>query len=461
MNPTGSARRALLALVPLVLATLAWLGWRLLANTQHAGLEAPEIAQAPARPAPESLPLEVPENETTGERIAGSALQPAQPAPPAQPRSSARAEPGPIRYRGLVLDYDLDQPVAGAKLVFEADKARELCRIESDAQGQFRTPQLAEEALWMRVEPPDGLLCDTPRVELNGRRNEIVVPLHRDPKTLAGAIRGELLREGGPWTRETLPKQGSVMLDLVPASGAKWSRRADLTSEFDAQGGAHLRFAFESLPKGEYELTLSSLSAWRWNPTSLRVTAPIDNVTFLRYDLDKSSQLVFKVSDRASGERIEKFDVRALALTPSQDNGVFLHTGPLETANVPDDARFSWSLSAEGYQPAFGDESAFVRHGGERIAEIALERGWATKLLVLVRDPAAKPGVHAQVELDGRSAGFTGEDGMLAVTAQKAPDRIVVRLPGWRMTNDPLQSYNGKSAAQRGQVTIVVLEKEK
>jgi hypothetical protein len=36
-----------------------------------------------------------------------------------------------------------------------------------------------------------------------------------------------------------------------------------------------------------------------------------------------------------------------------------------------------------------------------------------------------------------------------------------VKLPGWRMTNDPLQSYSGKNAAQRGQVTIVMLEKEK
>jgi hypothetical protein len=360
-----------------------------------------------------------------------------------------------------VLDLDLDLPLADAQLVFEGEKARELARVVSDTQGRFRTAQLAEEPHWLVIEPPTGYICDEPRLELAGPRGDILVALRRDPATLAGAIRGELLREGGPWTQETLPKTGSVMLDLVPVGGPSWSRRAELSTERDAAGGLHLRFSFDALPRGEYELTLSSLSAWRWNPSTLRVTPPVDNVTFLRYDLDRTSQLVFKVTDRASGEAIETFQVRALSLTPSQENGVFLHTGPLETSAVPDDARFQWSLWAEGYRPAFGDESAFVRRGGQRIAELALDRGWATKVLVLVRDPLAKPAAHAEVELDGRPQGYTGPDGMLALAAPKPPERLAVRLPGWRMANDPLQAYNGKNASQRGQVTIVMLEKEK
>jgi hypothetical protein len=275
----------------------------------------------------------------------------------------------------------------------------------------------------------------------------------------AGAIRGELLRECGPWTEATLPPRGSVLLELVPLTGPKHSRRAELASEPDGRGGFSLRFEFADLPRGEYELTLSSLAAWRWQPTTLRVSPPIDNVSFMRYDLDRCSPLTFHVTDRATGKPIESYELRTLQLTPSQDNGVFLHTGPLPTEAIPQDARFQWSLAAEGYRPVFGDESAFVRQGAARVAEVALEQGWATKALVLMRDPTLKPAFRAEVWLDGTHAGLTDQDGMLALLAGKPPAKIEVRLPGWHMTNDPLQPYHGKSAAQRGQVTIVILEK--
>ncbi len=368
-------RRALVLVLPLVLA-FGWLGWRLGAGPVAASsaLERQRALEPPPRAQSHAEALEVPERESTGERLAGTSEAFAQ--------ADHRGDGPP----GRVLEADVEEP-------------------------------------------------------------------------LAGAIRGELLREGGPWTEATLPKPGSVLLDLVPSAGPKHSRRAQLASEPDGRGGLRLRFEFASLPRGEYELTLSSLSTWRWNPTSLRVSPPIDNITFLRYDLDRCSPLVFRVTDRSSGAPIEHFDLRALRLTPSQDNGVFLHTGPLETAAVPDDLRFQWSLWAEGYRPVFGDENSFERRNGARVAEIALDRGWATKALVLMRDPSLKPALRVEVLCDGRSIGFTGEDGMLALAAEKPPERIEVRLPGWKMLNDPLQPYEGRSAAQRGQVTIVMLEK--
>ncbi len=476
VNPPGSprsgARRVLLAVVPLVLALAGLLGWRLLVHANRTP-EPPAPERDAERPRPEAARAATLEaagadvaREPRTERSSAAATHAPASAPVAKPAAglAARAN-GPWSYRGYVLDIDLDQPLPGATLVFESDAAlgpvRELFRAESDAQGRFRTQVLDHEPRWMRVEPPEGFLADEARVDLAERRGEILVPLHRDPRTLAGAIRGELLREGGAWTEETLPRPGTVMIDLVPVGGAKWSRRAELVSEADDQGRTRLRFEFGSLPHGEYELTLSSLGAFRWSPVAQRVTPPAEGITFLRYDLDRSTSIAFHVVDRESGAEIEHFEVRQLQLTPSQDNGVFLQTGPLERSAVPLDARFKWSLWAEGYRPAFGDESAFLRRGDERVAEVALERGWATQVLVLARDPAPKPAVRAEVLVDGRSCGFTAEDGTLAVRAAKEPQRIEVRYAGWTMQNDPLQAYNGKSAAQRGQVTIVMLEKPK
>ena len=47
---------------------------------------------------------------------------------------------------------------------------------------------------------------------------------------------------------------------------------------------------------------------------------------------------------------------------------------------------------------------------------------------MLKRDPLAKPAERAEIELDGRSQGFTGADGMLALSAAKAPSSLAVHL---------------------------------
>jgi hypothetical protein len=122
-----------------------------------------------------------------------------------------------------------------------------------------------------------GLPCDEPRIDLQGRFGDILVPLHRDPKLLAGAIRGELLREGGPWTSGAA-EVGQRELDLVPVSGATWEppRRARQRAR---SRGRVPRFTFDHLPPASTS-SRSRASAWRWNPTSLRVTPPIDNLTF-------------------------------------------------------------------------------------------------------------------------------------------------------------------------------------
>ena len=468
MRPAGQSssrsRRALVVALPLFVAALCWIVWRIASDRGTPVEVAPARASEPHPPAhAPAAPLEIPSSErVSGERIAELPVAPLESVPQPAPATGGSRK-GPWIYRGLVVDLDFDQPLAGATLVFEAQApaSAELFRTQSDEHGRFVTPALSAEAHGLRVEPPEGYVCDEPRSELGARRGDILVTLHRDPRTLAGAIRGELQRESGPWTAETLPKPNTVMIDLVPTDGQRWSRRAEITSEPDEHGNVRLRFEFDRLPRGEYELTLSSLAAFRWSPVSMRVSPPIENVLFVRYDLDRATALVFHVRDAQTGATIETFDVRSLQLTPLRDNGVFLHTGPFETKSVPEQARFQWSLSAEGYRPAFGDETAFVRQGGERVASVQLERGWATKVLVLLRDPAAKPAARAEVWLDGRSQGFTDENGTLVLSAPKPPEKLEVRYAGWKMSNDPLQPYNGKAAAQRGQVTIVMLEKEK
>jgi hypothetical protein len=299
----------------------------------------------------------------------------------------------------------------------------------------------------------------------NARREERPVPTsdgesstHARPR-IAGSISGILLREGGPWTDETLPRANTVMIDLVPEGKPRESVRAKIEARPDGKGHYELAFELPDLAEGQYEVTLSALGSWRWAPVSARVSPPLSGLTFTRYDKDPRLTLEFRVSDAATGEAITAYQTRNIQITPSADNGVFLQTGPLDVNAFPVDGRFRWSLWAEGYAPAFGDDTVFVREGDKRIADVRLARGWSTAVLVLARDPQARQAAGARIVVDGHVVGSTGVDGMLVVRAPAEPQSLQVELAGWHAVSDPLQPFAGKSAAQRGQITVVMMEK--
>lgn len=278
-----------------------------------------------------------------------------------------------------------------------------------------------------------------------------------DTARIAGAIRGVLVRESGPWTDETLPRGNTVILDLVDLKTPHESRRGTLTPVPAGNDGYTLEFAFEDLPEGEYELTLSALGSVRWSPTSMRVRPPANGLVFTRYDRDPRLPLAFEVRDARTDAEIAAYQVRHVQLTPSADAGVFLQTGPLDVDAFPLDARFAWTLWADGYAAAFGDETAFERRGERRVARVRLEPGWSTRVLVLAKDPLARPVSGAEVLLDGRFAGTTDTHGMVAVRASARPASLGVRLDGWSVVGDPLAPLFGKTAEQRAHTTIVYL----
>ncbi|MDZ4773195.1 MAG: hypothetical protein SGI72_08695 [Planctomycetota bacterium] len=277
---------------------------------------------------------------------------------------------------------------------------------------------------------------------------------------IAGAISGLFVREGSPWTESEIPAENTVIVDLASIEQPTRPARRALSNRIQsADGTIAWTFTFDDVLEGEYLLTLSALGARRWSPTSLRVRAPLDGVVLTRFDKDRAETLAFEVVDAETNAPLAPFDARHIQVTGSNDNGVFLHTGPLALDSFPLDARFQWSLRAEGYAIAFGDETAFQRRGEQRIASVRLAHGWASKVFVLTRDPTGRPAAGAEVLLDGVRAGFTASDGMLVVAAAAEPAQIDVKLAGFRL-QEGAESHGNYTARQRGGVTVVMLDRE-
>jgi hypothetical protein len=289
----------------------------------------------------------------------------------------------------------------------------------------------------------------------NGSVDFALVPW---PPPVAGDVRGVLERESGPWTQESLPAPSTIVLDLVTTTLPRITRRAEIVATQDGIGGLGLAFEFVDVPRGTYQLTISSLDEYRWTPTELLVAPPAEGLSFLRYDLDRTLPLAFRVVDAVTGEPVEAFEVRHIKTTWTEESGVLLHTGPLEAADFPLDARFDWSLWADGYAPAFGDETAFAVQDGERVAEVRLARGWGVRLFVLGGKGTKRPIEGATVWLDGDQVGSSGQDGTLDVHRAEPPRRIEVRYLDWRLVHDPLQPWQGRPPERRGYVMPVVLE---
>lgn len=283
----------------------------------------------------------------------------------------------------------------------------------------------------------------------------------------AGDVRGRLRSESRAWPDLDALLQGGVTLELVQLEapeGPPLVLRADLEPSEEPDGEIVLAFAFENVPAGRYALELSSLGPYRWAPERLVVSPPATGLELLRHDADRAEAVAFRVLDAATGEPVEGWRAWRLRRTVSETAGVLLQAGQLDLEQAAVDViggGLEWSLGADGYAPAFGDERAFEPGpdgtSGARVATVELQRGWATRFVVLGRDPDMRvlPGV--EIELDGDVVGRTDADGSLVARRAALPERLTVRWRDWIVERGELVACDDADARLRGHVTPVVL----
>ncbi|HVS19608.1 MAG TPA: hypothetical protein VMT18_13475 [Planctomycetota bacterium] len=272
-------------------------------------------------------------------------------------------------------------------------------------------------------------------------------------------VRGLLRSESGGWTDLSGALAGGVVVELVDPAEPGFSRRAQLEAVEERDGSTAIAFRFEGLPQGTYKLGVSSLVPEVWEPREQTVATPDAEVVVWCRDRIDRVRLSFAARDAESGEAIDAFEVMSLRQSVSQAEGVLMHAGDLHREAFPIDGRLDWSLYAEGYAPAFGDERSFEPDGaGAWVARADLRRGWGARVVVLARDPSMRPIEGALVEADGVFVGLTGPRGWLDVARPAAPERISVRWGELARSVDAPRPPDSNEARRRGQMLPVVLQ---
>lgn len=282
-------------------------------------------------------------------------------------------------------------------------------------------------------------------------------PEPADEVLLVGPVTGRLLPESGTFGGDEAALLRGITIDLVSRSEPRVEARATLTPVYDDDGAlTEIEFATNELPALEFEVTLASLDHRRWAPVAQSVVPPASEVTFLCYDTDQIVELEFIVTDAETGEPVDGWSATRFRSQPSDGNGVLLQAGPLDTDAFPLDARVRWTVEADGYAAAFGDERSFAPDPdtGKWTAHIALKRGFAARVVVLGKNPDRVLANGATIRLDGEFAGRTDAEGLVRLRRVAPPESISVR---WG-TQELSGTFADVCLARRGQLYVVLLD---
>jgi hypothetical protein len=285
-----------------------------------------------------------------------------------------------------------------------------------------------------RYEPVDG----QPVELVAGQSTAQVLTMRRLPS--GGSIRARVTSETGHYDASS-----SVTLSSL-RNGMKGVVLETADIEWKDEGGRRTGFCeFKDVPDAKYRVTVLTRRELREltpevEPARVEAVPPAA-LDFLVRDSVARADLAFRAHDALTGAEIEGFD----SLFALGAKGQFTYDfgagdeQPL-LRGVPLTESFRWRVDKFGYKGISGTDRDFTLeeiHDGRthRIAEIALQPGWADVVRVTERVTSRKtetPLQGARVLLDGKLAGVTDAEGLLSLDEAAPPRVIRVELEGWR-----------------------------
>ncbi|MEM7305600.1 MAG: hypothetical protein AAF682_02965 [Planctomycetota bacterium] len=320
-----------------------------------------------------------------------------------------------------------------------------------DAEAPVRSEAVVQQAPPPQPTPP------TPKdPRFDNLRSSIQRYIKNQQEDRGLEVSGLLRSSSGAWNDVGRIVAGHVHVELVSVGGgAPATYEARLFRSDQASGEVAVGFAFRGVPQGTYQLCVSTTDNSRWTPAIQTVTPPVSSLEIWCEEETRASRLGFRVLDAATGAPIESYRAWSVRMDADAESGVHFHAGPLSLER-PLETPFEWRLWADGYVPASGDQTAFVREAdGRYVAEVLLKRGWGRRFVALGRDPTMRPLAGASIRLDGREVGRTAADGSLDVVLPEAPVEASASWGGLERAPEPIPPEG--QAAGKAMVTVLVL----
>lgn len=354
------------------------------------------------------------------------------------PVSSAPAEPERVPLvadddealaRARVVDLE-GTPLEGFRLRFVPDQdGLRLTIAESDGNGVVEVVldpglyRLNGGALSARLEARPVLLG----VGENDL-GELVVPVPSTTAFLAGNV-SAASEEGDPF--------GLVVLQEL-SSGREFASDP-VFSLFGGSDGTN-EFRIEGLVPGAYRVCFLAMDGLEYLPTEIEVIAPAEGLAF-RAGAGRQRGFRFEVHG-PDGSLLRESSVLARL------RGCWLFAADEDDDEIPGGYE-EWLVLAPGFRPARGrfDEALIVdqneRGADIGVVRVSLEPGEGTALLCLDAEGeglldflgvgGGSPLAGVELRADGKLVATSDAQGLLVVDAERAPERIELLKPGWRL----------------------------
>ncbi|MBI5364262.1 MAG: sigma-70 family RNA polymerase sigma factor [Planctomycetes bacterium] len=253
-----------------------------------------------------------------------------------------------------------------------------------------------------------------------GRTRALRLVLAR--RAAAGDVAGSVRIEGRTVER--------VVVELFPRGAPELARRLELGQ--DGVPATRFAFRFPALPEGEYVVRAEAPGLHRWRPASVVARPGVDDLELVADGGAPARDLVLRAFDAESGAPIAHFQAR-VDVDPGREgarpgNLRATRKSSILLAALPLDAKLAWTIAAEGYVPALGDERAFLVEGDHHVVRARLARGFGRRLVVL--DARGAPIAEARVLAGGEPRGITDAKGELELRLPAAPRTLRIEHAG-------------------------------
>jgi hypothetical protein len=327
-------------------------------------------------------------------------------------------------------------------------------QVSASAPGRMQLvflPPSSTETRSCRLEVPRGI-TRAPDVVLERRpaggaiRGSVKTRSGEDQWGLVVALRA---LDGSGWERaEALIARGGNVSVIVSNEPVLLRREPELFREPEDEGTVD--FLFEDVPAGRFELSLLSSFGFTSSPPALVVEAPAEGVLFTLEDTEPVRPFVLELVDEESGLPLEGLLAHVRVAGASSERGLAAKQGE-PIVELAESARFEWTATCPGYRLERGSERDFRREGEALVARRTARRGWGVRLKLIDRSgrprtlplelgaPRWRSAVVAGAEVlaDGELVATSDARGIAELDLASAPDRIEVRLPGWRVLDSP------------------------